>query len=259
MRGAYKSGQRRVLVGSGYKIAIGVVIAMTVALVMVLLAFLPATEDTITVERRIVSIENENGDIGVNVNPSSIFVKVTYSDGTSESVPLSGTVYEGLDLSVAGSNNVALSYGGFEQTVAFKVKNVDCVVRYEGSVGGSIQGEQVQYVPNGGSADTVIAVPETGYVFVKWNDGYPLAARKDTGITESKTFAAIFEKAKYTVRFYYYNGTVASEEKVQFGSGATKAPVYGADRGMERYGYTFVSWVPSDFTSVDREIGRAHV
>ncbi len=254
MRGAYKSGQRRVLVGSGYKIAIGVVIAMTVALIMVLLAFLPATEDTITVERRIVSIENESGDIGVNVNPSSIFVKVTYSDGTSESVPLSGTVYEGLDLSVAGSNNVALSYGGFEQTVAFNVKNVDCVVRYEGSVGGSIQGEQVQYVPNGGSADTVIAVPETGYVFVKWNDGYPLAARKDTGVTESKTFAAIFEKAKYTVRFYYYNGTVASEEKVQFGSGATKAPVYGADRGMERYGYTFVSWVPSDFTSVDRDM-----
>lgn len=254
MRGVYKSGQRRVLVGSGYKIAIGVVVALAVALVMLLLAFLPAMEDEITVERKIVSIENESGDIGVNVNPAAVYIKITYSDGSYESVPLSSTVYEGLDLSVAGQNNVALSYGGFEQTVSFNVKDVDCVIRYDHSVGGSIQGEAVQYVPNGGSADTVIAVPETGYVFVEWNDGYPLATRKDVGITESKTYSAIFEKAQYTVRFYYYNGTVATEEKVTYGEGASKIPVDGADPGMERYGYTFVGWTPTDYTSVDRDM-----
>ena len=255
MRGAYKSGQRRVLVGSGYKIAIGVVVAIAVALVMLLLAFLPATEDTLKTERKIVSIEKTTADgVGINSNPAEIYVTVHYSDGTSTSVPLSGTVYEGLDLTKPGTNNVVLSYGGFEQSVTFEVENVDCVVKYESSVGGTVKGELTQYVPNGGSAATVVAVPETGYVFEEWSDGYPKASRKDTGVTENKSYIAKFKKARYTVRFYYDNGTVASEEKVSFGESATKAPVYGSDPGMEKYGYTFVGWNPSDYSSIDRDM-----
>ena len=233
MRGSYKSGQRRVLSGSGYKIAIGAAVLLAVALVLVLLAYLPATEDVIVPERTIVSIENTSGGIGVNNDPSAIYVTVTYSDGTTESVSLASTVYEGLDLTVAGSQNVALSYGGFEQTVTFEVKEVDCVLNYSASLGGRIQGEAEQYVPNGGSAATVVAVPETGYVFSKWNDGYPYASRKDVGVTESKKYIAIFEKAQFTVRFYYDDGTVASEEKVLYGEAPTKVPVYGSDPKME--------------------------
>lgn len=254
MRGSYKSGQRRVLSGSGYKIAIGAAVLLAVALVLVLLAYLPATEDVIVPERTIVSIENTSGGIGVNNDPSAIYVTVTYSDGTTESVSLASTVYEGLDLTVAGSQNVALSYGGFEQTVTFEVKEVDCVLNYSASLGGRIQGEAEQYVPNGGSAATVVAVPETGYVFSKWNDGYPYASRKDVGVTESKKYIAIFEKAQFTVRFYYDDGTVASEEKVLYGEAPTKVPVYGSDPKMEKYGYVFTNWVPADFSVVDRDM-----
>lgn len=254
MRGSYKSGQRRILSGSGYKIAIGAAVLLAVALVLVLLAYLPATEDVIVPERTIVSIENTSGGVGVNNDPSAIYVTVTYSDGTSESVSLASTVYEGLDLTVAGSQNVALSYGGFEQTVTFEVKEVDCVLNYSASLGGRIQGETEQYVPNGGSAATVVAVPETGYVFSQWNDGYPYASRKDVGVTESKKYIAIFEKAQFTVRFYYDDGTVASEEKVLYGEKPTKVPVYGSDPKMEKYGYVFTNWVPADFSVVDRDM-----
>lgn len=254
MRGRYKSDERRVLVGSGYKIAIGVVLALAIALVLILLVFIPATEDEIKTEKTIVSIEDASGGIGVGSDLSLVYVTVTYSDGTTESVPLASTVFEGLDLTVPGTNNVVLSYGGFEQSVTFEVKAVDCVVKYESSVGGSIRGEVQQSVKNGGSTSTVVAVPETGYVFTGWKDGYPYATRKDTNVVENKTIIASFEKAKYTVRFYFNDGTVASEEKVTFGEAATKAPVPGADPRMEVYGYTFNTWVPNDYSYVDRDM-----
>jgi len=254
MRGKYKSEQRRVLSGFGYKIAIGVIVAIAVALVMVLLAVLPIKEDTIKAEKRIVSIEDSTGGIGVGSDPSLIFVTVTYSDGTTESVPLSGTVYEGLDLNSAGKNNVVISYGGFEQSITFDVKDVNCVINYESSVGGTILGETSQSVVNGGSTTTVVAVPETGYIFSGWKDGYPYPSRKDVNVVENKTLIASFEKAKYTVRFYYNDGTVGAEEKVSFGEAATKAPVYGADPRMTVYGHRFQGWVPNDFTSVDRDM-----
>ncbi len=259
MRGSYKSSQRRVLVGSGYKIAIGVVVAIVVALVLTLLAVLPAVEDTITTERTIVSIENTTGGVGINSATDKIYVTVHYSNGTSEQVALSETTFEGLDLTTEGKKNVALSYGGFEQVVTFDVQDTLCTIKYESSVGGTVIGDVEQRIENGGSANTVIAVPESGFVFDEWNDGYPLPTRKDTGVNENKKYLAKFKKAEFTVRFYLPDGTVAVEEKVKFGNKATKAPIPPSegntgDPRMSLYGYTFVGWNPVDFSYIDRDL-----
>ena len=180
---------------------------------------------------------------------STIPVKVTYSDGYTEEINLGNTTYSGLDVTMTGKQNVVLSYGGFEQTVVFNVVDIDCHVRYTASVGGKIHGEAEQVVQSGGDASTVIAVPETGYVFVKWSDNIPVAQRKDTGIIESNfERMAIFEKAKYYVRFHYDDGTIAPEELVTSGEQPKYDPKYGKDPKMEKYGYTFVGWTPSLYT-----------
>lgn len=254
MRGKYRASNRRIFTGSGYKAVIGVIIAMAIALVTLLLVFLPVLDDEIKTERTIVSIENTAGEIGIGSDLSKILVTVTYSDGTSEIVSIASMTHEGLDVSVAGNQNLSLSYGGFEQVLPVKVVDIDCVLNYNASVGGRIQGAAVQSVVNGGDAATVIAVPETGYVFYKWNDGFPYATRKDYGVTENKTYIAIFEKAKYTVRFYYDDGTVASEEKVTFGEAPTKIPKPASDPKMQKYGYTFSNWVPMEFSVIDRNM-----
>lgn len=255
MRGSYKSGQRRVLSGSIYKIVIGVILLVAAALVVTLLAVLPAMNDTITPERKIVSIEAVSGsDIGVGMTASSIPVKVTYSDGYTEEITLGNTTFSGLDVTSEGTQNVALSYGGFEQIITFNVVDINCHVRYTASVGGKIHGDTEQIVQSGGDASTVIAVPETGYVFVKWNDGVPTAQRKDTGIiNKTEEHQAIFEKAKYYVRFYYEDKTVASEEQVTYGEKPKYDPKYGKDPKMSVYGYRFVGWSPNLWTDESRE------
>ena len=255
MRGSYKSGQRRILSGSAYKIIIGVIVLVAAALAVTLLAVLPALDATITPERTIVSIEPVSGNnIGVGSNASQIPVRVTYSDGFVDEIVLGNTTFTGLDVTSTGSQKVVLSYGGFEQTVEFNVVDIACHISYRASVGGKIQGEMDQVVQSGEDAATVIAVPETGYVFVKWNDGYPLAQRKDLRVTKDGLLnLAIFEKASYYVRFYYDDGTVASEEKVTYGEVPTKIPSYGDDPKMEKYGYVFTGWTPNLYVDVDGE------
>ncbi len=254
MRGKHTAKDRRIFTSSGYKIAVGVVIALAVALVALLLVFLPALDEEVKTQRTIVSIENTYGDIGVGSDLSKVYVTVTYSDGTVENVSVASMTHEGLDVSYAGAQNLSLSFGGFEQVIPVKVVNVNCELRYNASVGGRIRGEVVQSVINGGDAASVVAEPETGYVFEKWNDGFPYPSRKDYGVTENKTYIAIFAKAQYTVRFYYDDGTVASEEKVTYGEAPTKVPHTVDDLKMKKYGYTFSNWVPMDFSVIDRNM-----
>lgn len=253
MRGRYDQGKRRVLTSSGYIFTIGVVIAIAIALAMVLLVFLPIADDTISEPRTVVSIECPT-EMGLNDNLSKIYCKVHYSDGTSAEVVLTDMIHDGLDIRVAGTQNVSLNYGGFEQTVSVEVRDVNCALQYQASVGGRIQGESVQSIPNGSDGATVIAIPETGYVFEKWNDGFPYATRKDKSVNKDATYIAIFKKATYTVRFYYSDGTVAVEEQVAYGEAPSIVPNPDADPNMQVYGYRFSNWIPAEFSSIDRDM-----
>lgn len=67
-------------------------------------------------------------------------------------------------------------------------------VKYQAGQGGRIGGMAVQTVAKGGSTIQVIAVPEEGYEFVRWDDGRTEAARADQNVTEDRTYTALFEK-----------------------------------------------------------------
>ncbi len=249
-----RDGSIRVMGGSGYKLSIVIISVLAVALAIFMLVVLPVLEQEPQEERRIISIEYPQGEIGVGDNLSLIYVEVSYSDGEKVSVPLSDMICLGLDLSQPGRQNVSLSYGGFEQVLPIQVKSVDCQINYQASTGGVIEGDTSQSIPIGQSGSKVIARPEVGYIFVNWSDGNPEAERTDIKVTADATYIANFEKAKYVVIFHYPDDTVAKEQLVPYNERPTQVPP-PSDPKMRVYGYRFVSWdKPFDHVTQNMEI-----
>ena len=67
-------------------------------------------------------------------------------------------------------------------------------VFYTVDEGGYIEGETDQLVEPGGSTTPVIAVPDDGWVFAGWDDGYGELERYETNVTQGLYFVAIFEE-----------------------------------------------------------------
>ena len=256
MRGKhYDEGKRRVFSNGGYIGIIIVIIVLAALVVTTLLVLLPSTEEIKTDAPKIVSIQYPDNEIGAGSSLDKIYLTVTYSDGKTESVALSSMIHEGLDITSDTQQEIFVSYGGFEDTIIVNVKKVDCVLTYSASDGGHIQGDTEQSIVSGGDADTVIAVPETGYTFVGWSDGYPYAERKDLGVNETRSYIANFEKTKFNVVFFFFDGTTTQEEEVTYGEKAINIPDEN-DPKMRVYGYTFVGWSVSeeDYSCVTRDM-----
>ena len=198
-----------------------------------------------------IVLDNE-GQISVNADLTQVFVTVKYSDGSSEKVALSELVVEGLDTSEEGTvDNVVLDFGGFKQTVTYNVVPTTLTVEYVPSTGGRIDGETLQHVTAGADATRVEAIPNEGYYFDGWSDGYSSASRMDTKISKSTKLIAVFRKMNYTVVFYYPDGTTAREEIVPYGQSPTRVP-RPDEHNMQLYGYTFVGW-DTDYTSITKD------
>ncbi len=75
------------------------------------------------------------------------------------------------------------------------------ILTYVAEAGGTITGTSPQTVTNGGDGTAVTAVPNEGYSFLKWSDGKTDATRKDTNVTTSETYTAIFKSDIKTVGF----------------------------------------------------------
>ena len=65
-------------------------------------------------------------------------------------------------------------------------------VSYMADEGGSIDGEEEQLVLLGENAEPVTAIPEEGYTFEGWDDGYKKPTRNDKGIDHPLVLMAIF-------------------------------------------------------------------
>ena len=64
---------------------------------------------------------------------------------------------------------------------------------YAADIHGTIRGDAMQKVEEGMSGKEVEAVPNSGYHFVRWNDGVTTAKRTDTNVKANKTYTAQFE------------------------------------------------------------------
>ncbi|MBQ9467584.1 MAG: InlB B-repeat-containing protein [Clostridia bacterium] len=60
-----------------------------------------------------------------------------------------------------------------------RIENLTFTVTYLAADGGSIAGESVQEVPGGTPTAPVEALPDEGWAFIGWSDGYPDALRSD--------------------------------------------------------------------------------
>ena len=112
-------------------------------------------------------------------------------------------------------------------------------IEYISQTGGSITGTSIQTVKHGENGTQVVAVPDTGYEFVKWSDGVTTQERTDNNITESKTYTAEFRKKTYIVQYFtqsggYLAGTLI--QNINFGESGTQVIA------MPYNGYEFVKW-----------------
>ena len=123
-------------------------------------------------------------------------------------------------------------------------------ITYTADVGGYIDGVAVQIVKENESAETVIAVPETGYRFVKWSDGLTTPERKDKNIIADKTVTAEFEKIKLAVTYSVgEGGTIdgVSEQEIEYGNDAEFVVA------VPETGYRFVKWSDGQITPEHQE------
>lgn len=194
----------------------------------------------------------DNGLISIGADPSQVFVTVKYSDGSSQQVALSELVVTGLDTSTEGTlDGVVLDYGGFKQTVSFNVVPTELQIEYVASTGGRIDGDAIQSITAGADATRVEAIADEGYYFAGWSDGDVNASRLDKQVSKSMRLIAKFEKLRYTVVFYYPDGTTAREEIVAYNEAPLRVP-RPDEHNMEMYGYRFIGW-DVDYTHITKD------
>ena len=122
-----------------------------------------------------------------------------------------------------------------------KLTSLSIELTYVAGDNGLIQGRAKQFVAKGGSGTTVVALPNPGFQFEKWNDGNTEAVRLDTEVSESKTITASFIPAKYTISYFIEPGGdlesgVLKQENIQFGAAGTPVKV------KAKKGYFFLGW-----------------
>ena len=111
---------------------------------------------------------------------------------------------------------------------------------------GTLIGE-VQYIEEGKSATPPANPTREGYTFDKWSQDW-------NNVTEDRTIIALYidnssDASRHTVIFYDYDGkTILSQQSVNDGEAAVEP------KSPTRAGYTFLGWVPSDFSKVTKDM-----
>lgn len=115
------------------------------------------------------------------------------------------------------------------------------LVSYGTSGPGNIEGEVMQYITDGESAQTVTAVPSLGAEFVRWSDGVLTPTRTDDSVSGNISVFAEFRRVTDVFSLYYSAGTggtiqgETTQEVLVNGSGTEVTAV--PDEG-----YGFIKW-----------------
>ena len=138
----------------------------------------------------------------------SVLQEVTEGDNGMRVTAVANTGYEfvrwsdGVTTATRTDSNVTSDI-----TVTAEFRRIELTLTYTAGTGGSITGETSQTVLYGESGTAVTAVPEEGYVFVRWSDGVTTATRTDSNVTSDITVTAEFRLAGNTTDFAGGNGT----------------------------------------------------
>jgi len=123
-------------------------------------------------------------------NRDSVFsVRLTHPSG--------GTLYFTAFIT-SFTYNIADANAWTRNSVTFAINNKPVsveevwTVTFVAGANGSIVGQTVQYVADGGNATTVYAAPAAGYVFDEWDDAETDNPRTVTNVQASVTYTAAF-------------------------------------------------------------------
>lgn len=196
-------------------------------------------------------IPTNNNEISADADLRNVYVQIKYSDGSDKTVELSELTIAGLNTENIGVfENVELVYGGFKQYVTYKVVPTKLKLRYlTPSGGGRIEGLKEQEIDAGKDASTVRAIPDEGFVFVRWSDGILNPIRTDRAVKKNEDIIATFSRKILTVVFQYPDGTLTREHKIEYGKSAASFAPRLEENQMKLYGYKFSHW-NKDFTRV---------
>ncbi len=137
-----------------------------------------------------------------------------------------------------------------DKSVTAIFEKITITVTYIASEGGTIDGIAVQEIGYGDDAETVAAVPSTGYKFVKWSDGITAPERQDRDITVDKSVTAEFEKIRITVTYTASEGGTIdgiTEQEIEYGEDAV------AVVAVPQTGYKFIRWSDGNGSTIRRE------
>jgi hypothetical protein len=210
---------------------------------------------------------NVTSAINVTAEFTKITLTVTYGAGTGGSV--SGTASQTVNYGESAETVTAVPSAGYrfvkwsddkttaERTdtnviaaisVTAEFEKLTFTVTYGSGTGGSISGTTPQTVNYGESAESVTAVPNTGYRFVKWSDDKMTAERTDNNVTSAINVTAEFTKITLTVTYGAGTGGSVSgttPQTVNYGENAM------AVTAVPDTGYRFVKW-SDNLTTAER-------
>lgn len=110
---------------------------------------------------------------------------------------------------------------------------------YSAGTGGSIQGIASQNVLYGENGSEVLAVPETGYDFLKWSDELTANPRQDLNVANDIAVTAIFAPKTYTLTYTAGTGGSVSGLLTQNVNHGTDGSSVTA---IPNIGFEFVRW-----------------
>ena len=129
---------------------------------------------------------------------------------------------DGVSVGAVGSYTFTNVTTDFTISASFAIDSY--TLTYTAGADGTISGTTPQTVNHDADGTLVTAVPNTGYHFVSWSDGYPTAARTDLNVIASKSVTASFAIDTFTITpSAGLNGTITPSvvQTVDYGSGPT--------------------------------------
>jgi photosystem II stability/assembly factor-like uncharacterized protein len=120
-----------------------------------------------------------------------------------------------------------------------KLLKYGATLTYTSGSGGTISGTNPQTIELNSNGSQVIAVPNTGYAFSSWSDGFPTAARTDLNVTGDITVTANFTLITYTLTYIAGAGgtlTGNTSQTVNQGNNGTQVTA------VPSTGYYFLNW-----------------
>ena len=137
-------------------------------------------------------------------------------------------------------------------TVTAEFKKLAFTVVYTAGDNGRIEGEQNQTIEYGNNANTVTALPNEGYEFVRWSDTESTdPVRTDKNIKQNISAEAIFNKLILTVNYSAGDGgRIDGELKqtIEYGNDASTV------KAIYNEGYEFVKWSDGNLNPIRRDL-----